>query len=453
MSFEISPLDGRYREKLEHLSTYFSEFALMRSRCQVELLWVEALDKTGLFPELTSQEKSRVAAARNSFEEGDYRRIKEIEGDVKHDVKACELFLRENLGLDNPNLIHFGLTSEDINNLAYSLLLRDYVRDEQLPQLKRLIEKLCSHAEAWQEIPFPAHTHGQPASPTTAGKEVSVFIHRILRQYRTLREFEFTGKLNGATGNLSALLAAFPDFDWLELSRQFVERLGLGPNAVTTQIEDHDTWAAYFNLTRQINNIMIDLDRDFWSYISLGYMKEVPASGEVGSSTMPHKVNPINFENSEGNSEISNSLLLLLSDKLCRSRMQRDLSDSTVERNIGVALGHSYLAIEETMAGLRKVDVDRAKCSEDVRNHPELLTEPIQTILRAEGVADPYGLLKELSRGRKLDISELNEFIDRLDVGDEVKDRLRSLDVGDYTGDAARICRLVLAAAERELES
>ncbi len=447
----ISPLDGRYAKRLQHLAAYFSEFALMRARCRVELRYVRALDKTKLFPPLTSAEKQRIEWAIREFSDEDYQRIKEIEVRTRHDVKACEIFLREKVRLANNNLIHFGLTSEDVNNLAYNLLLKEYLEHEQLPLLKSLLEHLCTLAAQWKSVPFMARTHGQKASPTTVGKEVAVYLQRLLRQYRKLKSFRFTSKLNGAVGNFSAMLAAFPDYDWLNFTRIFLDSLELTPNIATTQIEDHDTWAEYFNSTRQINNIVIDLDQDFWAYISRDLFHEEAKAGEVGSSTMPHKVNPINFENSEGNLMLSNALLSMLSDKLCRSRMQRDLSDSTVERNIGVALSHAYLALSETIRGLQKVRINREKCLADLEESPELLTEPVQTILKTAGIEDPYSLLKQLSRGKKISRDTLKVFVDGLDIEQALKERLHALEVTSYTGDAVRICDEVLSKTKKEI--
>ncbi|GAK52284.1 adenylosuccinate lyase, putative [Candidatus Moduliflexus flocculans] len=445
--YEISPLDGRYGKRLEALGAYFSEFALMRARCEVELRYVLALNDTGVFPALSDDEKTRIAVALKQFTDEDYQKIKTIENTTRHDVKACEIFLREKIRLRNNNLIHFALTSEDVNNLAYNLMLKGYLEQRHLPQLRQLIGQLCRLAAEWKNIPFPARTHGQKASPTTAGKEVAVFINRLLRQYRKLSAFTFSGKLNGAVGNFSAMLAAFPAYDWMAFSYQFIESLGMTPNIATTQIEDHDTWAEYFNITRQINNIVIDLDQDFWTYISRDLFHEETQAGEVGSSTMPHKVNPINFENSEGNLLLSNALLAMLSDKLCRSRMQRDLSDSTVERNIGVALAHSYLAITETLKGLQKVRINTTECLAELENSPELLAEPIQTILKTAGIDDPYSLLKQITRGRTVSYEALHQFIEELPVDKDVKNRLRNLQVPTYFGDAERICDAVIEQA------
>ena len=447
IQYEISPLDGRYGKRLEALSAYFSEFALMRARCDIELRYVFALNDTGLFPALSEDEKARLAVALEQFTDEDYQKIKTIENTTRHDVKACEIFLRQKIQLRDNNLIHFALTSEDVNNLAYNLMLKGYLEQQHLPQLCQLIEQLSRLAAEWKTIPFPARTHGQKASPTTAGKEVAVFINRLLRQYRKLSAFTFSGKLNGAVGNFSAMLAAFPDFDWMAFSYRFVESLGMTPNIATTQIEDHDTWAEYFNITRQINNIVIDLNQDFWTYISRDLFHEETQAGEIGSSTMPHKVNPINFENSEGNLMLSNALFAMFADKLCRSRMQRDLSDSTVERNIGVAFAHSYLAISETLKGLQKVRINTAECLAELEDSPELLAEPIQTILKTSGVDDPYSLLKQVTRGRAVSYEALHQFIEELPVDNNVKNRLKNLQVPAYFGDAERICDAVIEQA------
>jgi adenylosuccinate lyase len=448
----LSPLDGRYGDRLAHLSAWFSERALMRARCEIELDWLEALGAAEVFPPLDAAEQGRVEALRRDFSSGDYDRIKVIEETTRHDVKACEIFLREKLELALPGALHFGLTSEDVNNLAYSTLLDGYRRAAQLPLLDRLLARLLDLAERWKAVPFPTRTHGQKASPSTAGKEVAVFLSRLVRLRRRLASFRFRGKLNGATGNWSAMIAAFPAFDWVALSRRFVEERGLEANVVTTQIEDHDAWAEYFNLVRSVNNVLIDLDRDFWLYLCLALLRAPARAGEVGSSTMPHKVNPIRFENSEGNLSLSNALLGELSNKLCCSRMQRDLSDSTVERNIGVALAHAHLAAEETLEGLLRVDLDADECRRQLEASPELLAEPIQTVLRAAGVEDAYDLLKELTRGKTVDAEALRVFVDRLAVGEDVKARLRSLDVTGYVGAATQVCELSIAEARREVQ-
>jgi adenylosuccinate lyase len=443
--FAISPLDGRYAARLDPLREYFSEFALTRARCRVEIEHALRLDELGLFEPLDEGERSRAAACIEAFSAEDYASIKAIERELNHDVKACEVFLRGRLGLRNPNRIHFALTSEDVNNLAYSLCLKGYVEGLQLPLWRRLMAALAGRAAAWRSAPFPTRTHGQSASPSTAGKEIAVFLGRLVRAYEGLAAHRFAGKLNGATGNHAALLAAAPGVDARAYERRLVEGLGLVRNPATTQIEDHDSWAAYFNLVRQANNVILDLDQDAWLYISHGYLVQRTRAGEVGSSTMPHKVNPIHFENSEGNLQLSSSTLVFLSEKLCRSRMQRDLSDSTVARNLGVALGHHHLAVLETLRGLDLVDLDAARCLAELRAAPELLAEPIQTILRLVSTDDPYTTLKALTRGRAVTAEDLAAFIDGLSVPDQIKNQLRSLRPEAYVGDAAGVCDEILA--------
>ncbi|HEY3446736.1 MAG TPA: adenylosuccinate lyase [Myxococcales bacterium] len=449
----LGPLDGRYRDRLEPVAACFSELALMRARCEVELDYLLALDETGLLPKLEPAERTAVDALRQVFGHEDYERIKALEKDTRHDVKACELFLREKLALRHPNHLHFGLTSEDVNNLAYTSMLEAYRSREQLPQLDRLLDRLAALAERFKAVPFPTRTHGQRATPSTLGKELGVFLWRLVRLRRKLAAHRFYGKLGGATGNHAAMIAVFPAFDWLGFARRFVEeRRGLAFNLATTQIEDHDSWAEYFNLTRQVNNVLLDLDQDVWMYLSLGLLREETVKGEVGSSTMPHKVNPIRFENSEGNLSLANALLVELSNKLCRSRMQRDLSDSTVERNMGVALGHGHLAAGETLAGLERLGVDEARCRAELEASPELLAEPMQTILRAAGlVGDPYELLKVATRGQTVTRAGLDVLVDSLNVDAAVKTRLRALRVTEYVGASQRICEEVVAEARKEL--
>jgi adenylosuccinate lyase len=443
----ISPLDGRYAGKLVPHRKYFSEKGLMYYRCKVELLYVLALDEAGLFEPLNATEKANIQDCIDNFTEADYQRIKEIESVTNHDVKACEIFLRERTGLRDVNMLHFALTSEDANNLAYTFMLKDYLEEQHLPQIEEVLNKLIDLAEAWKSIPFPCRTHGQKASPSTAGKEIAVFVNRITRIYKELKSFTFLGKINGAVGNYSAMLAAFPDFDWLNFAHNFLRKHGLEPNIATTQIEDHDTYATYFNWTRQINNISMDLDVDCWLYISKDLFSEKVKAGEVGSSTMPHKVNPINFENSEGNLMLANSMLTFLSDKLCRSRMQRDLSDSTVQRNMGSALSYSSLGMTELMRGLNKLKINEGNCRQELHDSPELLAEPIQTILKIVGVDDPYTLLKKVSRGQKPTREMLMELVKGLDIDQAVKDRIYKWEAVDYVGDAVRICDLTLEAA------
>ena len=439
MHDEISPLDGRYKDRLNGLGDHFSEFALMRTRCEIELRYLLALEESGLFPRFDPEEREAIENGLSSFSADDFARIKEIEKGIGHDVKACEVFLRETLKLRSPNMIHFGLTSEDVNNLAYGLTLTRYRDRIQLPQLRTLIETLLDLVERWKEIPFPARTHGRPASPTTAGKEMAVFLSRLLRQAERLEGFRFRGKLNGASGNYSALHAAFPDYDWEGFAERFVSGLGLEPNPATTQVEDGDHLAEYFGIVTRINTIVLDLDLDMWEYISRGEIVQIADPDEVGSSTMPHKVNPIDFENSEGNVAIANALLEALSAELPKSRMQRDLSGSTVRRNIGAALAHSYLAIGEAVRGLKRIDIDREAASGAITAHPEVLTEAYQTILRAEGYEDPYELFREATRGKRVSLAELHRLIEGLKIKAGLKDRLRKLEPTGYTGLAGRI--------------
>jgi adenylosuccinate lyase len=449
---EISPLDGRYFDRVKALGEFFSEHALMRERCLVELCFIEALDAVGLFPELTGDEKTRIRQAKTGLTEADFTRIKEIESEINHDVKACERFLRERLQLSQPNVVHFGLTSEDVNNLAYALILRRYRDQQQLPQLRDLVGMLIDLVKRWASIPFPARTHGQPASPTTLGKEFAVFLARLLRQAKQLEAFRFRGKLNGATGTYAALAVAFPELDWIEFTNEFVERLGLEPNLCTTQVEDGDALAEYFAIVARINSIVFDLDGDLWEYISREDLIEKAVRTEVGSSTMPHKVNPIRFENSEGNLTIANALLHTLSDVLTRSRMQRDLSGTTVKRNVGVALAHSYLAIDQTLEGLSRIDVDEETALLHLESSPEVLAEAYQTILRAAGIEKPYELLRVATRGKAITLADLHRWIDGLSLSDAVKQRLKGLRPAEYVGLAGEICDHVLAEARTWLD-
>jgi len=447
---EISPLDGRYADKLGELAELFCEQALMRSRCFVELAYLEALADTGRFFALDAAERAAIRKERDSFGDRDYENIKRHEARTAHDVMACVEHLRERFPA-RAEWIHFALTSEDVNNLAYGLIFREYAEKLQRPLLESVIRKLLELAERWEDAPFPAKTHGQPASPSTAGKELAVFAARLARQLGQLKAFRFRGKLNGATGNWSAFAAADPDFDWIAFSRRFVESLGLAFNPTTTQIEDHDAWSEWFSVVRRINVILLDLDVDVWEYVSRGYFVQRKKDDEVGSSTMPHKVNPIKFENSEGNLVLADSLLSTLSERLCHSRMQRDLSDSTVVRNVGVALAHSHLAWQETLAGLGRIELDAAACRTELEREPQLLAEPYQIVLRRAGRKDAYGQLKELTRGRAVTLADFHRLLDAGGLDELLRARLRALDVPGYVGLAPRVCREARAAAEKEL--
>lgn len=447
----ISPLDGRYVMRVEPLGNYFSEYALMGARVWVELQFLLALDRTGLFDPLNPREIKHIQKLSESFSNKDYDAIKDIESTLNHDVKSCEVFLINELKLRNPNMIHFGLTSEDVNNIAHTLLIKKYRDEQQLPQIERLLNFLSEKIELWKSIPMPARTHGQMASPTTAGKELAVYASRLLRQYSSLKKIKFRAKLNGATGNFSAFYAASKDVDWIKFSKDFLREIDLEINPATTQIEDHDNWSEYFFYTKMINTILIDMNEDMWLYLMLGYFKQEVKEGEVGSSTMPHKVNPINFENSEGNLGISNSLLEHFSSKLSRSRLQRDLSDSTVERNFGVALGHAFLGLLETEKGLKKLTVNVEFCENELNNYPELLAEPIQTILRRENFANPYDMMKNLTRGQNMCIASLNKFIDSLNIPDNIRKELSELRTYSYVGLAEKVCNEVLKELKKVL--
>jgi adenylosuccinate lyase len=406
-----------------------------------------------VFDPLTVEETERIDATLSSFDDADFDRIKAIEVETNHDVKACELFLRRTLGLLQPERIHFGVTSADVNNLAYARLIRRYRDEHQLPQLRALVSVLADRAEAWAAVPFPARTHGQPASPTTAGKEMAVFLTRLVRHGRALEAHRFRGKVNGATGTYASFATAAPDIDWRTFSREFVERQGLEWSDCTTQIESYDSVAEYLDRTARINAIVLDLDLDLWQYISHGEIVQRAVEGEVGSSAMPHKVNPIRFESSEGNLTLSNALLHAIGDKLTQSRMQRDLSGSTVARNLGTALAYSYLAVDQTLRGLDRIDIDRDAARAHVDDHPEVLAEAIQTVLRAEGVNDPYDVLKGLTRGRVTTLDELRYWIDGLDIGNDVRRRLKALEPTTYVGLAETIARGAVADARTWLNA
>jgi adenylosuccinate lyase len=445
----VSPLDGRYADKTAALRSFASEWGLIRYRLRVEIGWLRWLAAERSLPEPRPFSAGAEAALERiaaEFGEAEAKRVKEIERTTNHDVKAVEYFLRERI-LGVPELVqaaefvHFACTSEDINNLAYALMLRD-VRDELLlPELDGVILGLRALAERFAEQPMLARTHGQPASPTTLGKELAVFVGRLVRQRRQIAGVEILGKLNGAVGNYNAHLAAFPDVDWERVARGFVESLGLGWNPCTTQIEPHDWIAELADALARANRVLIDFARDVWGYVSLGYFRQRVTPSEVGSSTMPHKVNPIDFENAEGNLGVANALLQHLAEKLPISRWQRDLTDSTVLRNVGSAAGHCLIAYQSLRRGLGKLEVDRARLGEDLEAAWEVLGEAVQTVLRRHGVPDAYERLKELTRGKRVDREGLLRFIAELPLPDAEKKRLCALTPGAYTGNAAAQAR------------
>lgn len=443
----ISPLDGRYREKLQQLENYFSEYALIRYRLFVELEWFIFLCnevKLEGTRQLTISELKTLRELSTSFEVMDAKRVKDFEQKTNHDVKALEYFIREHLAA-YPKLnllaefIHFGCTSEDINNLAYSLLLKDFGAKEFMPIVSGVVLALFEMAQKYKAVPMLSHTHGQPASPTTVGKELINVVSRLEKQIESLKKIARTGKLNGAVGNFNAHTAAYPKVDWPAVSYRFVTYLGLTPNPYTTQIEPHDTLAERFDALSRINTILMDFCRDMWMYIGMGYFKQKVTTGEVGSSTMPHKVNPIDFENAEGNLGLGSALFRHFSEKLPISRMQRDLSDSTVMRNIGVAFGYSVLAYKSLLNGLTKVEVDLKRLKEDLEANWEVLSEAIQTVLRKYKVPGAYERLKQASRGKKLTDREIRVFIKQLKIGPLDKKRLLALTPETYTGLAEKL--------------
>ena len=440
----ISPIDGRYRSKTEPLSGYFSEYALIRYRVRVEIEYFITLCELPL-PQLADFDHSLFEPLRDiyrHFSEQDAARVKEIEKTTNHDVKAVEYFIKERIGVLSGfpvgamEFIHFGLTSQDINNTSVPLSVKEALEQVYYPMVEELIEQLNDYAEQWKNVPMLAKTHGQPASPTRLGKEVMVYVYRLEEQLRALKDTPVTAKFGGATGNYNAHHVAYPQYDWREFGNRFVsEKLGLEREQWTTQISNYDWLGAIFDAMRRINTIIIDLDRDFWMYISMEYFKQKIKAGEVGSSAMPHKVNPIDFENSEGNLGMANAILGFLAQKLPVSRLQRDLTDSTVLRNVGVPMGHAVIALQSTLKGLRKLILNEAKLQEDLDNTWAVVAEAIQTILRREAYPHPYEALKALTRtNQKMTEQTIHEFIQGLEVSDEVKEELMAITPMSYTG-------------------
>jgi adenylosuccinate lyase len=445
----LSPLDGRYRGDVGGLASYFSEAALFRYRVRVEVEYLIVLSRApsvSFVPPLNAAQQASLRALFRQFSDADALAIAAWDRKVNHDVKAVEYWLREQLdrlGMGAwKEAVHFALTSEDVNNLAYGLMAREARDGALLPALTALLERLRELADAEASTPMLARTHGQPATPTTFGKEANVFFMRLRRATEEIRDLKLTGKLNGATGTFAAQTAALPKVDWVKFSKAFVRSLELEPVLLTTQIEPHDTLAALCDAIKRANTVLIDLCQDFWRYVSDGYLAQAPRPGEVGSSTMPHKVNPIDFENAEGNLGVAIALLEHISRKLPISRLQRDLSDSTVLRSLGPAWGYSLLAYQRALRGLGKVAVRPEALRADLAAHPEVLAEAIQTILRREGYPEPYEALKSLTRGRELTPEALAAFVDALAVGEAVKAELKALTPDGYTGLAAKLARL-----------
>lgn len=453
----VSPVDGRYGNKTESLRDIFSEYGFIRYRVLVEIQWLQMLaGDRGLaeIRELGVEAGQLLDGIISDFSIADAARIKEIEQTTNHDMKAVEYFLREKVAA-NPELaalseyIHFGCTSEDINNLSHALMLSDVRNLSLQPALKDIMSNLAELTQKYAALIMLSRTHGQTASPTTLGKELGIFLHRLQRQFEQFHHTAVFGKLNGAVGNYNALLAAYPDADWMKISRDFVESLGLACNPHTTQIESHDYMAEYFQNLARINTILIDLCRDIWSYISLGYFRQAAVAGEIGSSTMPHKVNPIDFENAEGNLGVANSLFNHLAEKLPISRWQRDLSDSTVIRTMGTAIAHSIIAWQSCLKGLNKLEAVPDRLEADLNEAWEVLAEPIQTVMRRHGVEQAYEKLKQLTRGKEIDQAAIENFIRTLAIPDQAKQSLLSLTPTNYCGNAEQQALMIVENAKQ----
>jgi len=448
----LSPLDGRYQSKLDALRPYFSEYALIKHRAWVEIEWLKALAGAPELAEIAPFSEETIKeldAAITNFSEADASQVKAIEARTNHDVKALEYWLKEKFD-SNPEVkkasefIHFACTSEDINNLSHGLMLKTARDSVMLPFLNNLIARLTELSEQLANQPMLSRTHGQTASPTTMGKELANVVYRLQRQQKQLANNDILGKINGAVGNFNAHLSAYPDFDWESFAERFVSSLGLTYNPMTIQIEPHDYMAELYDTLARINTILIDINRDIWGYISVGYFKQKVKAGEIGSSTMPHKVNPIDFENSEGNLGLANAVLRHMAEKLPISRWQRDLTDSTVLRNMGVAFGYTLLGYDSCLRGLNKLEVNPARLDEDLNNSWEVLAEPIQTVMRRYGIENPYEQLKELTRGKGgINQSSLHTFISGLSIPEEPKQALLALTPATYTGKAAELVKTI----------
>jgi adenylosuccinate lyase len=444
----ISPLDGRYSKNAEPLTAYFSEFGLIKYRIHVEIEWLIMMSERPEIShvrELTDSEKEFLRSLVSDFGDQKALIVKEIEEETRHDVKAVEYYIKRaiagNSVEDLGESIHFCCTSEDINNLSHALMLKEGMTNEWIPLAEEMLSRLEELADSSKDVPMLARTHGQAATPTTVGKELAVFIYRWKRQLEQIKTLEYLGKFNGAVGCYNAHCMAYPEAPWEEISRVLVEKLGLDFNPVTTQIESHDYMAELFHALIRFNNIIMDFDRDMWTYISLGYLKQKVVSTEVGSSVMPHKVNPIDFENSEANLGISNTLLYHLASKLPVSRLQRDLTDSSAIRNAGNAIGHSYIAVKSAIRGIGRVSIDEAAIKKDLEDAWEVLAEPVQTVMRKAGIENPYEKMKELSRGKRITQEGLHSFINSLGLPEEDKKRLLELEPLTYIGKAVDLIK------------
>jgi adenylosuccinate lyase len=448
----ISPLDGRYNTKVKAYEDYFSEYALIKYRTTVEIEWFIHISKyLQDFGELRSEQTAELRSIYENFTTADAETVKRTEQITNHDVKAVEYFIKDKLKASGHftqqlEFVHFACTSEDINNLSYALMIRDALRGELEPKLEALLHRIVELAKNYKAVPMLSRTHGQTASPTTVGKEFVNVAYRFKRKIDGLKQVPILGTINGAVGNFNAHLSAYPELDWLSISESFVtQTLKLDYNLLTTQIEPHDFVAELSHKMKEINTILIDFDRDIWAYISLGFFKQKLKAGEIGSSTMPHKVNPIDFENSEGNAGMANALLNHFAEKLPISRMQRDLTDSTVFRNVGMGFAYSSLAIDSCIKGLGKLELNKARLNEDLENAWEVLAEPIQTVMRRYKIENAYEKLKELTRGQNISAQTIRSFVDSLDLPDEEKKRMKAWTPQNYIGDAIRLLDTALA--------
>ena len=438
----LSPIDGRYGDKTTELRTIFSEYGLLKYRVQVEVRWLQKLANQADIlevPTLSEQATKHLNEIVDNFNEQDAMRIKTIEKTTNHDVKAVEYFLKEKVNTNEElhainEFIHFACTSEDINNLSYALMLKTARDTVLIPYWNKLIATITTQAKTYRDLPLLSRTHGQPATPSTIGKEFANVVYRLKRQLKQLESIEILGKINGATGNYNAHMVAYPQINWHKFSEEFVTSLGLQWNPYTTQIEPHDYIAEYFDCIARFNTIMIDFDRDVWGYIALNHFKQKTVAGEIGSSTMPHKVNPIDFENSEGNLGLANAIMSHLGSKLPISRWQRDLTDSTVLRNLGVGIGYAIIAYQSTLKGLNKLEVNQEHLLDELNRNWEVLAEPIQTVMRRYGIEKPYEKLKELTRGKRVDAQGMQQFIDSLALPEHEKARLKQLTPANYIG-------------------
>ncbi len=447
----VSPIDGRYGSKTAALRSIFSEFGLLKYRTIVEIRWLQKLAETDSIaevPQFSAEANAFLNRIANEFNEEDALRIKEIERTTNHDVKAVEYFLKEQVAplpeLDAINeFIHFACTSEDINNLSHALMLNEARETIMLPEIRNVIDAIKGLAREYRDIPLLSRTHGQPASPSTLGKEMANVAYRMERQYKQISQVEVLGKINGAVGNYNAHLSAYPDINWHQYSEEFVTSLGITWNPYTTQIEPHDYIAELFDAMARFNTILLDFDRDVWGYIAMGHFKQKTIAGEIGSSTMPHKVNPIDFENSEGNLGLANAIFGHLAQKLPVSRWQRDLTDSTVLRNLGVGCGYAIIAYTSTLKGISKLEVNQAHLLDELDHNWEVLAEPIQTVMRRYGIEKPYEKLKELTRGKRIDGEGMRLFIDGLELPEHEKTRLKAMTPANYIGQAIELSDLL----------